>query len=233
MTRISLEQSGCSEIRNKMNKEGEVVRKKARFVCKGYAQEEGMDYGETFAPIVRLEGVRILIAFVVHKNFKVYQMDVKSTFLNGVLEEEVYIEQLEGFENEQGKNQVRRLRKALYGLKQAPRPWYERLHSYLIKVGFIRTSDNCNLYMKQEKEIGLLIAEIFVDDIIFGGDDKLSDDFVEAMKEFKMSMIVEIKSFIGLQVSQLKGGIFIGKIEYVECNVPTIRVSLGQVMPTK
>lgn len=87
-----------------MSKEGEVVRNKARLVYKGYAQEEGIEYGETFALVYRLEGFRILLAFARHNNLKIYQMDVKSTFLNGVLEEEVYIEQLEGFENEQGRN---------------------------------------------------------------------------------------------------------------------------------
>ena len=80
-----------------MNENGEVTRNKERLVCKGYAQEEGIDYGETFAPIARLEGVRILLAYAAFKGFKVYQMDVKSAFLNGILEEEVYIEQPEGF----------------------------------------------------------------------------------------------------------------------------------------
>ena len=94
-------------------------------------------------------------------------MDVKSAFLNGVLEEEVYIEQPEGFFDDNNKNMVCRLHKSLYGLKQVPRAWYERLHKYLVKIGFERTDDNNNLYIKIEKGKGILLSEIFVDDIIF------------------------------------------------------------------
>ena len=100
-----------------MNENGEVTRNKERLVCKGYAQEEGIDYGETFAPIARLEGVRMLLAYAAHKKFKVYQMDVKSTFLNGILEEEVYIEQHGGFVDPDNRDMLCRLHKDLYGLK--------------------------------------------------------------------------------------------------------------------
>ena len=122
--------------KNKLNEDGQVLRNKARLVCKGYSQEEGIDYGENFAPIARLEGVRTLLAYATHKGFKVYQMDVKSAFLNGILDEEVYIEQPEGFMDPDKKEIVCKLHKALYGLKQAPRAWYERLHNYLIQIGF-------------------------------------------------------------------------------------------------
>ena len=101
-------------------------------VCKGYAQDEGLDYGETFAPVARMKGVRTLLAYAAYKGFKVYQMDVKSAFLNGILEEEVYIEQPQGFVDENNNDKVCKLHKALYGLKQAPRAWYERLHKYLV-----------------------------------------------------------------------------------------------------
>ena len=98
------------------------------------------------------------------------------------------------------------MRKSIYGLNQAPKAWHERLHSYLINIGFVTTSDNYNLYLKQKIEASLLIIELFVDDIIFGGDYKISTKFVEAMKrDIKMLMVSEIKFFIGLQVSQLKG----------------------------
>ena len=104
-------------------------------------------------------------------------MDVNSTFLNGILEEEVYIEQLEGFVDKKNKNMICRLHIALYGLKQAPRAWYERLHTYLVKIGFERTDENINLYMKINKEKAILISKFFVDDIIFGGKDALCKDF--------------------------------------------------------
>ena len=118
-------------------------------------------------------------------------MDVKSAFLNGVLEEEVYIEQPDGFCDPKKSNMVCRLHKALYGLKQAPRAWYERLHNYLIKIGFEKTNDNNNLYLKIEKGKGILLAEIFVDDIIFGGPSILYKKILqEMMNEFEMSMFV-------------------------------------------
>lgn len=186
--------------RNKLNEDGTVIRNKARLVCKGHAQEEGEDYGETFAPVARLEGVRMLLAYAIFKRFKVYQMHVKSAFLNGVLEEELYIEQLDGFTLFEDSDMVCRLHKALYGLKQAPRAWYERLHSHLVKIGFERTSEDSNIYLKSEED-QILICEVFVDDIIFGGDDKMIHEFADEMKkEFEMSLIGEIKFFIGLQI---------------------------------
>lgn len=169
-----------------MDETDKVLRKKARLVCKGYGQEgqeERLDNGETFALLARMEGVRILLVYASYKRFKVYQMDVKSTFLNGVLEEEVYIEQPKGFASEDGRNIVCRLQKSLYGLKQALRAWYERLHSYLLSIGFKRARDNNNLCLKRRTEGKHLIAEIFVDDIIFGGDDEMSRSFAGQMQQ--------------------------------------------------
>ena len=107
--------------RNKLDEAGIVTRNKARLVAKGYLQEEGIDFDETFAPVARLEAIRIVLAYTAHSNFKVYQMDVKSAFLNGKLEEEVYVQQLPGFENPKLSSHIYGLDKALYGLKQAPR----------------------------------------------------------------------------------------------------------------
>ena len=117
--------------RNNLNEEGKVTRNKARLVCKGYAQIEGVDFEETFAPVARMESIRMILAYASSKNIKVYQMDVKSAFLNGDLEEAVYVEQPEGFLLTENKDNVCRLKKALYGLKQAPRAWYARLDKYL------------------------------------------------------------------------------------------------------
>ena len=119
----------------------------------------------------------ILLSYSVYKGFKDYQMDVKYTFLNGILEEEVYIEQPEGFVDVNNRNMVHRLHKALYGLKQAPRAWYERLHKYPMNIGFERTDDKNKLYIKTEKGKGILSSKFFVDDIIFGGQDALWKDF--------------------------------------------------------
>ena len=105
-------------------------------VAQGYTQVEGLDFGETYAPVARLEAIRILLAYVCPHNIKLYQMDVKSAFLNGYINEEVYVEQPPGFEDDKKPNHVYKLRKALYGLKQAPRAWYERLRDFLLSKGF-------------------------------------------------------------------------------------------------
>jgi hypothetical protein len=132
----------CKPIRTKWvwkNKEGgngEVVRNKSRSVAQGYSQKKGIDYQETFAPVARSEAIRFLLSFSVAKGFKLYQMDVGSAFLNGFLEQEVYVKQPLGFESVEFPHKVNRLRKALYGLKQAPRAWYARLRGFLFSKGF-------------------------------------------------------------------------------------------------
>jgi len=145
-------------------------------VAKGYNQEEGINYGETFAPVARLEIVRLLLAFACMSGFKLFQMDVKSAFLNGIINEEVYVEQPPGFEDHQHPNHVYKLKKALYGLKQAPRQWYERLSKLymfiLCKVscicpsyafGFIRPNEILIMrkVMQRYECISLCISHLF------------------------------------------------------------------------
>ena len=115
-----------------MDESGIVTRNRARLVAKGYSQQEGINFDETFAPVARLEAIRIFLAYAAHANFKVYQMDVKSAFLNGEFEEEFYVQQPPSFEDKKFPDFVYRLLNALYGLKQAPRAWYETLSQFLI-----------------------------------------------------------------------------------------------------
>ena len=129
---------------------------------------EGIDYDETFTPVARLEAIRLLLAYVASKGFKLYQMDVKSAFLNGVIEEEVYVRQPPGFEDPKYPHRVFKLRKALYGLKQAPRAWYERLKQFLLAKGFAMGSVDKTLFLLRCGN-DVLIAHIYMDDIIFGG----------------------------------------------------------------
>ncbi|GJX21724.1 retrovirus-related pol polyprotein from transposon TNT 1-94 [Tanacetum coccineum] len=124
--------------KNKCDAENIVVRNKTRLVAKGYKQEEGIDFEESFAPVARLEAVRMFIAYAAHKNITIFQMDVKTAFLNGPLKEEVYVSQPEGFIDPEFPDHVYRLKKALYGLKQAPRAWYDKLSSFLIEHGFTK-----------------------------------------------------------------------------------------------
>ena len=140
----------------------------------------------------------MFLAYAVNKKFKLYQMDVNSTILNRELEEEVYIEQPDGFPLTKDKDFVCKLKKELYDLKQAPKTWYARLDRYLSKLGFIEGTKDGNLYLRKTND-GLFIIIIFADDIIFGGNDEESDKFAEEMKnEFEMSMIEEMKIFLGL-----------------------------------
>jgi hypothetical protein len=203
--------------KNKLNENGEVIRNKARLVCKGYAQQEGIDFEETFAPVARLEAIRMFLAFSSFQQIKVHQMDVKSAFLNGDLEEEVYIEQPEGFIFGNDEKLVCRLKKALYGLKQAPRAWYSRLDKYLHQQGFSKGSADSNLYTKTEND-KLLIVVVYVDDIIFGSNEEsMSQKFASDMQqEFEMSLLGELTFFLGLQVQQATDGIFLSQTKYLK-----------------
>jgi hypothetical protein len=124
----------------------EVVRNKARLVAQGYSQVEGLDFGETFAPIAHLEAIRILLAFTASKGFKLHQMNVKSAFLNGVIQEKVYVRQPPGFESPKYPDRVYKLSKALYGLKQASRAWYARLKIFLLEHGYVMGSVDKTLF---------------------------------------------------------------------------------------
>jgi hypothetical protein len=116
------------------------VRNKDRLVAQGYSQVEGLDFGETFTPVTHLDSIRILLAFAASKEFKLYQMDMKSAFLNGVIQKEVYVRQPPGFESPKYPDRVYKLLKALYGFKQAPRAWYTRLKMFLLEHGYVMGS---------------------------------------------------------------------------------------------
>ena len=136
--------------RNKLDEQGNIIRNKARLVAKGYNQEEGIDFDETYAPVARLEAIRLLLVFACYINFKLFQMDVKSAFLNGFISEQVFVEQPPGFENHAFPNHVFKLNKALYGLKQAPRAWYDRLSTFLIENDFSRDNVDKTLFIKKK-----------------------------------------------------------------------------------
>jgi hypothetical protein len=203
--------------RNKQDSDGQVVRNKARLVAQGYTQIEGLDFGETFAPVARLEAIRILLAYANHYNIKLYQMDVKSAFLQGKLAELVYVEQPPGFEDLKRPHHVYVLHKALYGLKQAPRAWYDTLKEFLIHNGFKIGLVDITLFTKVKGK-DLFVCQIYVDDIIFGSTNRvLSDEFSKMMiKRFEMSMVGELKFFLGLQIRQLKHGTFISQEKFAK-----------------
>jgi hypothetical protein len=207
--------------KNKEGENGEVVRNKSRLVPQGYSQKEGIDYEETFAPVARLEAIKILLAFSVAKGFKLYQMDVKSAFLNGFLEEEVYVKQPPVFESAEFPHWVYRLGKALYELKQAPSTWYGHLKGFLFSKALEMSKVDKSLFLLRQGD-DILIVQVYGDDIVFGGlSHSLVARFAEDMsKEFEMSMIGELQFFLGLQIKQAKEGTFVHQAKYPKDSKP-------------
>ncbi|GJV07766.1 putative ribonuclease H-like domain-containing protein [Tanacetum coccineum] len=202
--------------RNKKDEKGVVVRNKARLVAQGHRQEEGIDYDEVFAPVARIEAIRIFLAFASYMGFIVYQMDVKSAFLYGKIDEEVYVSQPPGFLDPKYPQKVYKVVKALYGLHQAPRAWYATLFTFLFKNGYRRGTIDKTLFIKKDKH-DIILVQVYVDDIIFGSTKKSwCDEFEALMKSrFQMSSMGELTFFLGLQVKQKADGIFISQDKYV------------------
>ncbi|KAK1431920.1 hypothetical protein QVD17_08717 [Tagetes erecta] len=203
--------------KNKPDERGIVVRNKARLIAQGYTQDEGIDYEEVFAPVARLEAIRVFLAYASFMKFKVFQMDVKGAFLYGPITDDVYVRQPPGFEDPDYPHRVYKLSKALYGLHQAPRIWYETLSKHLLEHGFTRGQIDPTLFMKREND-DLLCVQVYVDDIIFGStSESMCKEFEEIMKcRFQMSSMGEINFFLGLQVKQSADGIFINQSKFVE-----------------
>nr|GEV03488.1 retrovirus-related Pol polyprotein from transposon TNT 1-94 [Tanacetum cinerariifolium] len=193
----------------------ERLENKARLVAQGYRQEAVIDFEESFSPVARLEAIRIFLAYAAHKNMVIYQIDVKTAFLNGNLREEVYVSQPDGFVDQDNPNHVYKLKKALYGLKQASRAWYDMLSSFLISQDFSKGSVDLTLFIRRNGN-DLLLVQIYVDDISFAASTpKLCDLFANLMcSKFKMSMMGKISFFLGLQIFQSPKGIFINQSKY-------------------
>ncbi|GJU70119.1 retrovirus-related pol polyprotein from transposon TNT 1-94, partial [Tanacetum coccineum] len=189
----------------------------ARLVAQGYNQQERIDFDETYAHVARLESIRILLAYACAHDFKLYQMDVKSAFLNGFINEEVFVAQPPGFIDFEKPNHVFKLKKALYGLKQAPKAWYDRLKAFLINHNYTMGLVDNTLFTKKRKS-HIIIVQIYVDDIIFGSTcQDLCNDFSKIMHdEFEMSMMGELNFFLGLQIKQLEDKIFFNQSKYVK-----------------
>ncbi|GJT41020.1 retrovirus-related pol polyprotein from transposon TNT 1-94 [Tanacetum coccineum] len=203
--------------RNKLDENGVVSRNKASLVGQGYNQQEGINYDETYALVARLKSIRILLAYACALDFKLFQMDVKSAFLNGFINEEVYVAQPPGYIDFKKPDRVYKLKKALHCLKQAPNAWYDRLKSFLIKHEYkIGMVDNTPFTKK--KSSNLIIIQIYVNDIIFGLTcQDMCDEFSKIMHdEFEMSMMGELNFFLGLQIKQMEDGIFFNQSKYIK-----------------
>nr|GFA99901.1 retrovirus-related Pol polyprotein from transposon TNT 1-94 [Tanacetum cinerariifolium] len=215
MYKDGLTQSCWIEAMQEELNEFERLENKARLVAHGYRQEEGIDFEESFAPVARLEAIRIFLAYAAHKNMVVCQMNVKTAFLNGNLREEVYVSQPDRFVDQDNPNHMYKLKKALYRLKQAPRAWYDMLSSFLISQDFSKGSVDPTLFIRRNGN-DLLLVQIYVDDIIFAASTpKLCDLFAKLMcSKLKISVMGKISFFLGLQISQNPRGIFINQSKY-------------------
>ena len=178
---------------------------------KGFVQVVGVDYGDTFVPVARHDTIRLLLALASQMGWKVYHLDVKSAFLNGILLEEIYVQQPEDFEVIGHEHKVYKLHKALYGLKQAPRVWYSRIDSHLIQLGFRRSENEATLYLKENEDGLQLVVSLYVDDML------VTRSNVRLLAEFKMEMqdVFEMfdlgimNYFLGMEIYQCSSSIFI------------------------
>ncbi|GJX79958.1 retrovirus-related pol polyprotein from transposon TNT 1-94 [Tanacetum coccineum] len=202
--------------KNKHDEENTIIRNKTRLVVKGYRQEEGIDFEESFAPIARMEGIRIFLAYAAHKSFIVFQIDVKTAFLHGSLKEDVYVCQPEGFIDADHPSHVYKLKKALYGLKQAPRAWYDELSKFLLQNHFFKGTIDPTLYIRR-----------FDDDIL------VSNCVLEILKKYGMETCdpigtpMEIKDKLDLDqngtlVDAMKYQSMIGALMYLASSRPEI-----------
>ena len=202
--------------KSKFNANGSLQKHKARLVAKGYAQVPGVDFFETFSPVARIDTIRTILAMAAEKGWKIFQFDVKSAFLNGELQEEVYVEQPLGFEIKGSEKKVYKLEKALYGLKQAPRAWYSRIDKYFMGRNFQKSESEPTLYVKVQGVDEILIVCLYVDDMIFtGNSSKMIEEFKKnMMSEFEMTDLGLLHYFLGMEVIQDSNGIFLHQGKY-------------------
>nr|GEV98904.1 retrovirus-related Pol polyprotein from transposon TNT 1-94 [Tanacetum cinerariifolium] len=193
----------------------EVLKNKARLVAQRFRQKDGIHFEESFAPVARIKAIRIFVANATNKNMMIFQLDVKTAFLNAELKEEVYVSQPEGFVDQDNLSHVHKLKKALYGLKQAPRAWYNMLSSFLISQHFSKGAVDPTLFTRKTRN-KLLLVQIYVAGIIFvSTNTAMHNEFANLMTtKFKISMMGHMSFFLGLQISQSPRGIFLNQSKY-------------------
>ncbi|KAK2404675.1 putative mitochondrial protein [Trifolium repens] len=214
----------------KQNPEGKIIKYKARLVAKGFLQRQGLDYDEVFSPVARHETIRLVIALACSRRWPLFHLDVKSAFLNGPLEEDVYVKQPPGFELKGKEDKVLKLHKALYGLKQAPRAWNKRIDNFLVMQGFRKCSVEYGVYVKKSDDKHMLIICLYVDDLLVTGSSLVEiKNFKSQMQsEFEMTDLGKLTYFLGMELLETSGGIvlhqakyakeILRKFEMVDCN---------------
>ncbi|RVW69268.1 Copia protein [Vitis vinifera] len=209
---------GCKWIFTiKYKADGSVERFKARLVARGFTQSYGIDYQETFAPVAKLNTIRILLSLAVNQDWCLQQLDIKNAFLNGDLEEEVYMEIPPGFEESMAKNQVCKLQKSLYGLKQSPRAWFDRFTKAVLKLGYKQGQADHTLFVKKSHAGKMAILIVYVDDIILSGNDmeELQNLTKYLSEEFEVKDLGNLKYFLGMVVARSRKGIVVSQRKYI------------------
>lgn len=201
----------------KTKADGSIERYKARLVAKGFTQTYGIDYQETFAPVAKINSIRVLLSLAVNSNWLLHQLDVKNAFLNGDLEEEVFMSPPPGFEKSFEGGKVCKLKKSLYGLKQSPRAWFERFGKVIKHNGYTQSQADHTMFYKHSKEGKVAILIVYVDDIVLTGSDHCE---LEALKkklaeEFEIKDLGALKYFLGMEFARSKEGIFVNQRKYV------------------
>lgn len=201
----------------KCKADGSIERYKARLVAKGFTQTHGLDYQETFAPVAKVNSIRILFSLAANCGWSLHQLDVKNAFLNGYLDEEVFMEPPPGFEHLVGRGRVCKLIKSIYGLKQSPRAWFERFGEVVRKLGYRQSQGDHTLFVKHSSEGKRAVLIVYVDDIILTGDDDSEIDRLKKLlaKEFEVKDLGEAKYFLGMEITRSEHGISVCQRKYV------------------
>jgi hypothetical protein len=194
--------------------DGSIEKYEAKFVARGFSQKEGIDYEEIFSLVERYTSIKTILSLAAMMKWKVHQMDVKTTFLNGETKEEVYVEKPLGFETHERETHVCRLKKVLYGLMHAPRAWYGRIDNFLMSLGFTKRNGDPNLYFKVE-DGELVILLLYVDEMfLIGAENLITRCKRKLATEFEMKYLGMMHYFLGLEVWQRSNGIFLNQGKY-------------------
>jgi len=203
--------------------DGSIDKYRARFVARGFSQKEGIDYEKIFAPTLRYTTIRLLVSFAATMGWNIHQMDVKTAFLNGTIDEEVHIKQPEGFKVNNRDFHVCRLKKTLYGLKQAPRAWYARMDAYLLRIGFVKSYVDPNRYIKVVNDEPVIIL-LYMDDLFITGVERRIEECKKMLAaKFEMKDLGLMHYYVRLEVWQRPGEIYLGR----ESTSSTCCINLG------
>ena len=205
---------GCKWIFTvKYRADGSLERYKARLVAKGFTQTYGIDYQETFAPVAKMNSIRVLLSLAASLGWQLQQLDVKNVFLNGEFEDEVYMDLPPGFENEYGIEKVCKLKRSLYGLKKSPRAWFDKFTKSIHSFGYLQSQADHTMFFKHFTDGSVVILIVYVDDIILTGSNVIEMENLKKVlaREFEMKDLGPLRYFLGMEIARSSKGIFVSQ----------------------